>query len=300
MYKVILKITLLLLFNFLALSSQALAKLAYTYYNYNPLEQNSTNTATEKRPVLIWIHGCRQTQQEFVDVTDIVAKTKHLNPIIIAPEKNTSINLTKCWNFLSDKMKKRDGEYMEIVQEVKTLIKTGIADSNRIFVAGFSSGAMFANHLALCFPEVFKGALIHSGAPYNVSASLSSQGAKYTAYQAIQCAGPLKEVQLKTIFYIHGEKDNVVSPNLGRYAFEQAVQYFDYLDDRRFNESLTQLYRNSYGGLSAVYPNQISVHHLEVPNLTHRWSGSKPGANFSSPLTVSAVDIFLNLTEQLK
>lgn len=284
-----------------ALSNRAQASdMTYSYYNYNPKTISKEWTKKNKRPLLLWIHGCNQSDKNFVEITDIVAKTKAINPIILAPHQKSKWNFLKCWNFLSSQMQSRDGEFMNIVKEVEKLISSGVVDPERVFVGGFSSGGMFANHLALCFPDVFKGALVHSGGPFKVAGGISADSARENAKGALMCAGVAKGVRLKTLLYIHGEKDKVVIARLGRNAFEQSVEYLDYLDDGRFNQSTSTVFRNGYDGVSVYYPNDKSTHFIEIANMGHRWSGSKAGSRFSSPDTLSAIDAFLEATLDLK
>lgn len=281
--------------------SMAAIELDYHYYNY---QKKSTSTAVNwrdiKRPLIVWIHGCNQTPDRFVEISNVVAETAHLNPIIMAPNSKSKLNVLKCWNFLSQEMKHRDGEYMTIINEIQQLIDSGAVDPRRVFIGGFSSGAIFANHLALCYPDIFKGALIHSGGPFDASGSMTANSARANAQDAINCAGPSTKVQLKTLFYVHGEKDKVVLPILGRNAFEQAVTYFDTIDDRKVNDSALTVYHNLFDGLSVNYSQGVSIHHLEVAGMKHRWSGSLPGSNFSSPGTVNVIQLFLNITNSLR
>nr|WP_295901994.1 PHB depolymerase family esterase [uncultured Bdellovibrio sp.] len=293
---------LLLICSIVMATSQAGAlEIAYSYFNESATVSNQD--ASVKRPLLLWIHGCNQTDEKFVDVTDIVEKTKHLNPLIIAPYQVSKMNLLKCWNFTSSEMQKRDGDFMQVVDEVKKHIEAGEVDPNRIFVGGFSSGAMFANHLALCFPDVFKGALIHSGAPFDVTGSMTIDSARANVQEALTCAGANSSSnthRLKTLFYIHGRKDKVVPTFMGRNAFAQSVLYMDSLDDRQFNSSYKATHLIGQDGYSVRFADGSSTSYIEIENMSHRWSGSKPGSDFSSPSTLSSIDVFLRLTDNLQ
>lgn len=281
----ILKIAILLL----SLQAQATSEIFYSYYNENPA--TSIQSGAVKRPLLLWIHGCRQSAREFVDVTDVIEKTKHLNPLIIAPYQKSKMNVLKCWNFASNEMQKRDGDFMQVVQEIQRHIQSGEVDANRIYVGGFSSGAIFANRLAQCFPDIFKGALIHSGAPFSL---------RKGAEEALQCGAETEIKRLKTLFYIHGEKDKVVPTFFGRKAFEQSVLYMDYLDDRTPNASYEVARLEDGVGYRISYKDGSLTQFIEIKDMSHRWSGSKPGSDFSSPETVSSIDLFLQVTRQLQ
>ncbi|WII71464.1 PHB depolymerase family esterase [Bdellovibrio sp. 22V] len=288
----------------LAARPAAATEISYSYYNTST--PASEYNLGGKRPLLLWLHGCRQTTEKFVDITDVVAKTQHLDPLIIAPFQKSKLNILKCWNFTSSEMQKRDGEFMQVIDEVKKHIDSGEVDPDRVFVGGFSSGAMFANHLALCFPDIFKGALIHSGAPFNVTGSMTLASARDQVRDALACAQTgahdqgLASRRLKTLFYIHGKKDKIVPTFMGRNAFTQSVYYLDALDDKKFNKSFRVTHITSPQGYSVRFNDGSSATYLEIEGMSHRWSGSKPGSDFSSPETLSSIDVFLELTQQLR
>lgn len=286
----------------LLISQAAQADILYKYYNQN--SSVSERDTSVKRPLILWIHGCRQEADHFVAVTDIIEKTKSLNPIIIAPYQDSKLNVLKCWNFFSDEMQKRDGEFMAVVKEIKKHIDSGEADPDRIFIGGFSSGAIFAQHLALCFPEVFKGALLHSGGPFDYNKGMKSkEGVAVGAREALACASTnLSQRKLKNILYFHGKKDHILPWKSGLSGFVQAVHYFDLNDDANANHSFEfkQSLDQEKLDLAVKFSDGTALEFVRIENMSHRWSGSRPGSAFSSPETMSSVDAFLNMTNNLK
>lgn len=289
---------------FLALAPQvAKAEIAFSIYNEEPVVSNQDTLVN--RPLIVWIHGCNQQVNNFVAITNIVEKTKHLNPVIIAPFQKDTMTMLKCWNFLSDEMTKRDGKYLQaITKEVQKHIDSGLVDPNRVFVGGFSSGAAYAGHLALCFPDMFKGALLHSGSVFDSSEGMISRsGLRKGALKALACASESKSPRrLKNLLYVHGKKDLVLPYALSFKAFAQAVHYMDYLDDSLPNQSYDvkrEQHKDKFD-FSAKFADGTALEFILVENMSHRWSGSLPGAGFSSPETISSVDTFLNMTNQLQ
>ncbi len=298
-----LALILLLTHSLMLLTSQkAQADILYKYYNLNT-NVSERDTAI-KRPLILWIHGCRQETDKFVAITDIVEKTKFLNPIIIAPYQDSKLNILKCWNFFSDEMQKRDGEFMDVTKEIQKHIDSGEADPERIFIGGFSSGAIFAQHLALCFPEMFKGALLHSGGPFDYNRGMKSKdGVRAGAEEALACASTnLSKRKLKNILYFHGKKDHILPWMSGLSGFAQAVHYFDLNDDTEANHSFD--FKKSQDqeklDIAVKFPDGTALEFVRIENMSHRWSGSLPGSAFSSPETMSSVDAFLNMTNNLK
>lgn len=283
-------------------SKAAQADILYEYYNQNT--SVSERDTSVKRPLILWIHGCRQKADTFVAVTDIIEKTKSLNPIIIAPYQDSKLNVLKCWNFFSDEMQKRDGEFMAVIKEVQKHIDSGEADPERIFVGGFSSGAIFAQPLVLCFPELFKAALLHSGGPFDYRKAMNSkEGVVTGAKEALACASThLNQRRLKNILYFHGKKDHILPWRSGLSGFVQAVHYFDLNDDTEANHSFEfkQSLDQEKLNIAVKFPDGTALEFVRIENMSHRWSGSHPGSAFSSPETMSSVDMFLNMTNNLK
>lgn len=261
-----------------------------------PVLSAELQQAVPKRPLILWLHGCTQNALEFLKATELVEKTSKLKPFIVTPQNASWLSPLRCWNFFSREMFSRSGEAMRVVSQIKEWINTGRVDPRRVYVGGYSSGATYTQHLAFCYPDVFKGALIHSGGPFDYFGSVHAGLQK-----ALRCAGSegLQGRQLKTLIYIHGTEDLVVPLRLGRRAAEQGGGYLDYLDDGLPNYSLRRKVINRWGGISSFYRNGYSIHQVEIQGLGHRWSGSKSGW-FPSPYTYPAVDIFLEFTRNLQ
>lgn len=285
----------------LVVSQAARADILYKYYNQNIVSERDTAV---KRPLLLWIHGCHQKPDNFVAITDIVEKTKALNPIIIAPYQDSKMNVLDCWNFFSDEMQKRDGRFMKVIKEVQKYIDSGEADPERIFVGGFSSGAIFAQHLILCFPEIFKGALLHSGGPFDAGdGMMSNKGVGDGAKKALACASTnINQRRLKNILFVHGQRDPILSWKLSLKAFGQAINYIDQIDDMTDNQSyeVKQSHDEQKLDVSVKFQDGTALEFIRIEKMWHRWSGSLPGSGFSSPETMSSVDAFLNMTNNLK
>ncbi|MFM6930522.1 MAG: alpha/beta hydrolase family esterase [Bdellovibrio sp.] len=296
MFKNLGKRSLTLLFSVLLFVMPSHGAITYAYYNQQP---KISLWSLRKRPLIVWIHGCRQTERKFVEFSQIVEKTQLLDPLIIAPEIESGLNPMKCWNFFSKDMKTREGKFMTIIEEIKKHIDSGEVDPERVFVGGFSSGAAFANHLALCFPDVFKGALIHSGAPFQLSNGFSAASAEKGVHEALKCAENAGPHKLKTMLYVHGTLDPILPFFLGKNAFKQSIAYFDYQDDGVRNNSVIENTKTAENETDVTFSNQVSTHFIEISGMSHRWSGSKSGSAFSSPNTQSAIDSFLKLTSQL-
>lgn len=260
---------------------------------------SSTVQGGAARPLILWMHGCTQTSSEFLSLTRLVERQKSigLNPIVLAPDQSFFKNPLSCWNwFASSNQNRGAGKLKDIVDKIEVLISEGKVDPEHVYVGGFSAGGVMAAHFAYCYPDVFKAALIHSGAPFKL---LTRQ--KYTendlGQKAIECSRDVKNKRLKDILIIHGAKDRIASPSHGIKAVDQALYFTDQSDDDKNNFSLVKTLDSQ--GLNRWESNQgHSVNYISIEKMGHAWSGGDSNYRFSSPHTIDATKLFLELLQK--
>lgn len=124
-------------------------------------------------PMVVMLHGCTQNADDFMELTKIKDEAEKRGFIVLAPDKDLSIappkNPLKCWAWYQGSSNERDPkrgdlkEVMDIVAKVKSEYSV---DPDKVYIAGFSAGAVMSSIMASCYPDVFKGAAIHAGIPY--------------------------------------------------------------------------------------------------------------------------------------
>jgi poly(hydroxyalkanoate) depolymerase family esterase len=147
-------------------------------------------------PLVVLLHGCTQDAENFMDITKIKEEAQKRGFIVLAPEKKLKIfppnNPLKCWAWYLPSSNMRDpkrGELKEIMDLVATVKKEYSVDENKVFIAGFSAGAVMSSIMANCYPDVFKGAAIDSGIPY--------KGLKYSLSKEIGLEEYIKNIGCK-------------------------------------------------------------------------------------------------------
>lgn len=263
-------------------------------------ENHSSNLQTHKaRPLILWMHGCTQSASEFLNLTYLPEQleTLAIKPIVLAPDQSFFRNPLSCWNWFTGSNQVRGaGKLQEIVDQIQKLISNGKVDPEQVYVGGFSAGGVMAAHFAYCYPDVFKAALIHSGAPFKL---LTQK--KYTendlGKKAIECSRNVKNKKLRDILIIHGSKDRIASPSHGVKATDQALYFMDQNDDGENNYSLIKTLDSKE--LTRWESNQgYSVNYIHIEKMGHAWSGGNNNYRFSSPHTIDATKLFLELLKK--
>lgn len=263
-----------------------------------------SNIAEAKRPLVLWLHGCLQSPESFISQTKIVELTSEVDPVILAPEQNIFANPVKCWNWFLPSLQERKAFMAATVAEIKTLVKSGVVDENRIYVGGFSAGSVLSTHFALCYPEIFKGALLHSGAPFKFAQSFFGIGEDDDlAYAGYECADHTKTSKLNSVTIFSGTNDLISTPRDNKLVLKQMLGFYDLSDDQKLNDSavaaviISTTERKEDKITDYVMHSGAHVRFVAIKGMRHQWSGGADDMIATSPDTLSAVDAFLQWTK---
>ena len=180
--------------------------------------------AQAAKPLLVLLHGCQQSAQDFVQMTGFDQLAEENDFLLYTPEQSVWMNPYKCWNWFSKMNQERGliGETVSIVQAIEKIKRDHEIDSKRIYVVGFSAGAGLSLNLLYCFPEVFAGAAVHSGPVYGVAtngvaarkimADASGLPESELRKRALACANQSTRVfKNKKLLIFQGDADSVVN-----------------------------------------------------------------------------------------
>ena len=134
----------------------------------------STYTGQSPVPMVMVLHGCRQTELNMINETRFKDLAERENFIVVYPFITSYDGLrdTNCWGFFLDQhIHKGAGEVEDLHQialEVEAEFKI---DPNRRYVTGLSSGAGMSVALAVAQSAYFAAAGSVEGLPYSETAS---------------------------------------------------------------------------------------------------------------------------------
>jgi poly(hydroxyalkanoate) depolymerase family esterase len=241
-------------------------------------------TLAEPRSLLIMLHGCTQTPEDFAAATQMNELAEQNGFIVAYPAQPKSANPSACWNWFNPQNQTRGmGEAAVIAAGAQSLVAEFGIDPRRVFVAGMSAGGAMAAIMAALYPDVFSGVGIHSGLPYRsasdvVSALAAMRGNGGPSMHA-HGEGPL----VPTIVF-HGSADRVVNPSNGARINDAHSGRREVLrgaasdgNGRSFQRTITR----DHNGL-------VKAEHWVIDGGGHAWSGGSPAGSFADPLGPNA------------
>jgi poly(hydroxyalkanoate) depolymerase family esterase len=117
----------------------------------------------KRRPLLVLLHGCRQTPEAIATGTRIAALADHHGWLVLLPRQAASANPWSCWNWFDRRTAAGGGEAAIVAAQVRAVRRAYRAHPRRIFAAGMSAGGALAAALGVQRPDLFAGIFVHSG-----------------------------------------------------------------------------------------------------------------------------------------
>ncbi|MBC9246906.1 PHB depolymerase family esterase [Paracoccus sp. 11-3] len=227
-------------------------------------------------PLLVMLHGCGQTPDDFAKGTRMNILAKKNGMIVVYPAQSRDAHPNRCWNwFHRDNQSRDSGEPAILASLTRKILQLHGADPARVYISGLSAGASMALIMAREYPDLFAAVGVHSGLP---SGSAQDQG---SALMAMQRGNPGRRLHhtMPTIVF-HGSHDRVVNPRNGRLVAIRAREAYQSL---RGTESAGRVpngryYRKAVHRIGAGRP---LVEHWNVSALGHAWSGGSPTGRFT-------------------
>jgi poly(hydroxyalkanoate) depolymerase family esterase len=124
-----------------------------------------------RRPLVVLIHGCKQTPEEFAAGTRIAALADELGCLVLLPRQKGNANPWGCWNWFDIATARGWGETAIVAAQIRAVRRRYRIDKRRVFVAGMSSGAGLAAALGVRRPDLVAGAFVHSGVACGAASS---------------------------------------------------------------------------------------------------------------------------------
>lgn len=249
--------------------------------------------------LVVMLHGCSQSPQEFAAATQMNAVAESEGFIVVYPDQTRQANSSQCWNWFEPEHQQRgSGEPALIAGMTREVTNDFTVDSQRVYLAGFSAGGGMAPIMAVAYPDVYAAVGIHSGLEYDAANSLSE------AFTAMASGGPNPQRQgtqgyedmgpraqiVRTIVF-HGTDDYTVNPVNGHRAAEQATQTNDLAGDDSDDDDIdytaeTTETRTSPGHSYTINEyadgdGNIVVVKYMVDGMGHAWAGGAQGGSYT-------------------
>lgn len=260
-----------------------------------------------RRPLVVLIHGCKQTPEELAAGTRIAALADRHGWLVLMPRQTGKANPWSCWNWFDRATAAGRGEAAIVAAQVRSVRRRYRVHPRRVFVAGMSAGGALAATLGVHHSRLFSGIFVHSGIASGAASgpasaiSVMTRGAdtdpEAIATRARAAAGGAVRLPLLAI---HGERDATVAPVN---AF-QLVRQFLSLNGRPASgdardarpapdfESIVPL-ADGRKMTVAEYRDgrRVTARLVQVPGLAHAWSGGDAAFAYNDPAPPDATEL---------
>ena len=277
-------------------------------------------TSGEPTPLIVALHGCRETPAQFAGLTRLNQLADAEKLLVVYPRLVLRKNLLRCWNWTTARNQARgQGEPRFIMDIVARVRERYSVDASRIYVVGASAGGVMASTLMSCYSDVFAAAVVASGGMYKAADNRSearlvaANGSDYSPQErgreAWECSGSVAQRPVPVLVF-HGSEDNVAAPANGEQVVAQFIETNDLGDDGVENHSVRNRATSTRadiapGGLrytvrSYKYHGELLLQYYFIEGMGHAWSGGDPEFAFSEPRGPDATALMWEFLKQHK
>ncbi len=250
---------------------------------------------TTRMPLVLLLHGCNQTSEQFVAATRFTALADRHGLILAAPRQTRGHQPGGCWRWYESAHQARGtGEPAILAGITAQLLAEPTRwriDRSRVYAAGISAGGAMALILGATYPDVFAAVGVHSAPAYRSASSGSS------AFGAMNGRGtptpPLPGARMAPLIVFQGTGDAVVHERGGTLMVEQWLAYdaarsTDARDPQRITRSRATERRAADGRRFTVTRwysarGRKQLEYWRVDGLGHAWSGGVADGSYSDP-----------------
>ncbi len=254
-----------------------------------------------RRPLLVLLHGCRQTPEDFAAATRIAALADSRGWLVLLPRQSSKANTWTCWNWFDKPTSAGRGEAAIVAAQIRAVGRAYRVHPRRIFVAGMSAGGCLASVLGLRYPKLFAGVAVHSavacGAASGPLAAMQvlTHGADTRVEEIAASArdvAPRRALPVPLLI-IHGSDDHVVTLRNARQLVRQYLVFNGRLDAQSKppdelpppDREDTQQLATGRSATTFEYREgaRTLVRMIRVDGLGHAWSGGDAAFPYNDP-----------------
>ena len=116
-----------------------------------------------RRPLIVLIHGCKQTPEDISAATRIAARADANGWLVLLPRQVAKANPWSCWNWFDSATSGGRGEAAIVAAQVRAVRRAYRVHPRKVYAVGMSAGGCLAAVLGLRHPKLFAGVFVHSG-----------------------------------------------------------------------------------------------------------------------------------------
>jgi poly(hydroxyalkanoate) depolymerase family esterase len=254
-----------------------------------------TRYASEPLPLIVMLHGCTQTADDFAAGTRMNALAEERGWFVLYPAQTPRANRSRCWNWFKHAHQRRGkGEPAILAGMTRECMSRYAIDPRRVYVAGLSAGGAMAAVLGATYPELYAAVGVHSGLAVGCAHDVQSA---FAAMRGTPGRGAARKRACASVPVIvfHGDRDTTVHPRNGEQLILEAV-------DPAATSSVEEgqvpgghaytrtVHRDSSG--------RAVLEHWLVHGAGHAWSGGSPSGSYTDPKGPDAACAMLRFFQQ--
>lgn len=243
----------------------------------------------KRRPLIVLLHGCKQTPEEIAAGTRIAALADRNGWLVLLPRQTEKANPWRCWNWFDPRTAAGEGETAMVLAQVHSVRRAFRAHPRRIFAAGISAGGALAATLGMDARQSFAGIFVHSGIASGAASgpltalNVMAHGAD-TPYERIAVAARARNpASIVPLCAVQGGRDATVAEINTIQLVRQYLVRNGRLDAAEHppatlpppdSEASTQVGdRRTVTTIDYRVAERVVVRLVRVPELGHAWSG---------------------------
>ncbi len=264
------------------------------------------HTNWRRTPLLVLIHGCRQTPEEIAAATRITDLADRLGCLVLLPRQNPRANAWSCWNWFDPATSRGWGETAIVAAQIRAVRRKYRIARKRMFVAGLSSGGGLAAALGMMRPDLIAGTFVHSGVACGAASSALAAFAVLTSGADTDFVNIASDARAEArpetlpvpLVTFHGNDDTIVAPVNAAQLVRQylalnghpaaALGTIRELPPHDHAEATTTVDGRTVTTTEWRVGNRLVARHVLVQGLGHAWSGGDDKYPYNDPLAPDA------------
>jgi poly(hydroxyalkanoate) depolymerase family esterase len=247
-----------------------------------------TSYAEQRLPLVVMLHGCTQTPDDFANGTRMNALAEERQCFVLYPQQTHAANRSRCWNWFKRGDQRRDqGEPAILAGMTREVMHRHRIDPGKVYVAGLSAGGAMAAVMGTAYPELYAAVGVHSGLACGSAHDLPSAFAAMRGTPASMSGDHAGSISLTTatpIIVFHGDQDKTVHPRNGEHLVSRSVERTDaWGADASIERAQVPgghaytrtIHRDSTG--------RIVLEYWLVHGGGHAWFGGSPRGSYTDP-----------------
>jgi len=186
-----------------------------------------TSYAGQSLPLVVMLHGCTQTPDDFANGTRMNALAEERQCFVLYPAQTRAANPSRCWNwFKRGDQRREQGEPAILAGMTREVMNRYRIDPGKVYVAGLSAGGAMAAVMGTAYPELYAAVGVHSGlacgSAHDLPSALAAMRGTPASVGRNTGSSPTAPATPNLVF--PGDRDKTVHPRNGEDVVSQSVE----------------------------------------------------------------------------